>query len=67
MVMRISELRQKAGLSQQQLGDSMGVAQSAVSSWEKEIFLPRTRQLPLLAQVLDCTIDELFAQEYRTA
>lgn len=67
MVMRISELRQKAGLSQQQLGDSMGVAQSAVSSWEKEIFLPRTRQLPLLAQVLDCTIDDLFAQEYRTA
>ena len=67
MVMRISELRQRAGLTQQQLGDSMGVAQSAISSWETEIFLPRTRQLPLLAQVLDCTIDELFAQEYRTA
>lgn len=61
MVLRIKELREAAGLSQVQLADSMGVAQSAVSSWETEVFLPRTRQLPLLAQVLACSISELFA------
>ena len=63
MVMRIAEQRQAAELSQQQLASSMGVAQSAVSSWEAEVYLPRTRQLPLLARVLDCSIDELFAPE----
>jgi len=63
MVMKISELRQRAGLSQSQLGDRMGVAQSAVSAWETEVYLPRTRQLPLLAQVLQCSISELFVED----
>ena len=62
MVLRIKELREAAGLSQVQLADSMGVAQSAVSSWETEVFLPRTRQLPLLAQVLECEYNDLFAE-----
>ena len=62
MVLRIKELREAAGLSQVQLADSMGVAQSAVSSWETEVFLPRTRQLPLLAQVLGCEYNDLFAE-----
>ena len=48
MVMRIKERREAAGLSQQQLADSMGVAQSNVVGWEKEIYLPRSYQLPLL-------------------
>ena len=63
MVMNIKGLREAASLSQIQLADSMGVAQSAVSSWEAETYLPRTRQLPLLARVLDCSIDELFVPE----
>ena len=63
MVMRIAEQRKAAGLSQQQLADSMGVAQSNVVGWEKEIYLPRARQMRLLAKVLDCSIDELFAPE----
>ena len=63
MVMRIAEQRRAAGLSQQQLADSMGVAQSNVVGWEKEIYLPRARQMRLLAKVLDCSIDELFVSE----
>lgn len=63
MVMRIAEQRKAAGMSQQQLADSMGVAQSNVVGWEKEIYLPRARQMRLLAKVLDCSIDELFAPE----
>lgn len=60
MVMRIKKLREKAGLQQKQLAESMGVLTSAVSNWESEVALPRARQLPLLAQVLDCSIDDLF-------
>lgn len=61
-VMKIKDLREAAGLSQLQLAVSMGVAQSAVSSWEAETFLPRVRQLPLLAGVLGCEYNDLFAE-----
>lgn len=60
MVMRIKELRRKSDINQAQLAAKMGVAQNCVSQWETEVALPRTRQLPRLAQVLGCTIDELF-------
>ena len=64
MVMRIAEQRKAAGLSQQQLADSMGVAQSNVVGWEKENYLPRTRQLPLLMHVLGLRhIDDLYDPE----
>lgn len=60
MVMRIREMRRAAGIKQQELADAMGLAQNCVSQWETEVALPRTRQLPQLAEVLGCTIDELF-------
>lgn len=66
MVMRIKGLREAAGLSQLQVADSMGVVQSAVSSWESEVALPKARQLPLLARVLGCTIDDLYAEDAGT-
>ncbi len=60
MVMRIKELREKVGFSQQELANRMGVLQSAVCNWENEVALPRSRQLPELARVLNCTINDLF-------
>lgn len=62
MVMRIGELRRAAGLNQTQLATRMGVAQNCVSQWETEVALPRTRQLPDLARVLGCSINELFEE-----
>lgn len=66
MVLRIKELRQRVDMSQQFLASAMGVMPSAVSNWETEVALPRTRQLPDLARVLGCSIDELFEPEART-
>ncbi len=60
MVMRIRELREAANLQQKQVAAHMGVFQTAVSNWETEVALPKTRQLPLLAQVLGCSISDLF-------
>lgn len=60
MVMRIKELREAADLQQKQVAECMGVLQTAVSNWETEVALPRARQLPLLAQVLGCSIGDLF-------
>ncbi|MBD9247293.1 MAG: XRE family transcriptional regulator [Clostridiales bacterium] len=64
MVMRIKELRESAGMSQQELGSNMGVGRSTVKNWELEISLPLARDLPLLADVLGVnTIDELYCRE----
>ena len=60
MVMRIKELREAANLQQQQVAAHMGVFQSAVSNWETEVALPKARDLPRLASVLGCSIDDLF-------
>ena len=62
-LMLIKERREACGLSQVKLGSYMGVAQNVVSTWETEVALPRTRDLPRLAHVLGCSIDELFTDE----
>lgn len=63
MVMRIKLLRENANISQVDLANSMGVLQSAVSNWESEVALPRSRQLPQLARVLGCEINDLFVND----
>lgn len=65
MVMRIREQRERIGMTQDELAASAGVVRSAVANWEVEISLPPARQLPLLAEVLECSIDELFARNDR--
>lgn len=60
MVMRIRELREAAGLQQKQVAAHMNVLQTAVSNWETEVALPKARELPRLAQVLGCSISDLF-------
>lgn len=63
MVMRIRELRESRGLLQAQLAAGMGTTQSAISNWESEVALPKSRELPRLAKLLGCSIEELFTQE----
>ena len=67
MVMRIRELREREHMTQQQLADRMGIIRNAVSNWESEAALPRARDLPLLARVLGCEINDLFVQEQDSA
>lgn len=62
-IMRIREIRELHGMPQVKLADNMGVTQSVISNWETGVALPRTRQLPDLAKVLGCSIDELFVPE----
>lgn len=62
MVMKVKQLRQQAGLTQTQLGSELGCTQSIVANWESEVALPRTRDLPRLASVLNCSINDLFVE-----
>lgn len=53
------EYRQKAGLTQSQLAEKLGVAQSAIANWEARDRKPNIVMLKKLAKILNCTTDEL--------
>ena len=61
--MRIKSLREAQKISQTELAAKMGVAQNAISQWESEVALPRARDLPRLADLLGCAIDDLFNRD----
>lgn len=54
--------RKKAGLTQQQVADELGVSDSAVNQWEKGKTFPRTEFLPKLAKLFGCTVDDLLKE-----
>ena len=56
----IRELRLKRKMTQQDLGEKLGVTRVAVCNWESGVAKPRTEILPALAKVLRCKIDALF-------
>ena len=57
---KIRQLRQKAGWTQEQLAEKMGVAAQSVSKWENAAAMPDITALPLLAENFGVTIDDLF-------
>lgn len=58
---RVAELRKERSLTQEQLGQLVGVSAQAVSKWEKG-GAPDVELLPLLADRLGVTIDTLFGR-----
>lgn len=56
----LKRLRQNAQLSQERLAEEMQVSQQAIAKWETGASMPTADKFPKLAQVLGCTIDELF-------
>lgn len=59
---RIAALRKERGLTQEQLGNMVGVSYQAVSKWEKG-GAPDVELLPVLSRQLGVTIDALFGME----
>ena len=57
---KIKQLRYKAGLTQEQLAEQLGVSAQAVSKWENAVAMPDITLLPALAGVFGVSIDELF-------
>lgn len=62
-VMCIKKWRESCGLSQSALATKMGLCQTAVANWETEVALPKARDLPRLAKIFGCTINDLFVEE----
>lgn len=59
---RIRDLRERLGLSQERLGELMGVSFQAVSSWERDQTVPDTSRLTALAQALETSVAYLLGE-----
>ncbi len=60
---RIKQFRLKSKLTQQQLADLMDVTRQAVTRWESGTVEPSTENLISLAQIFDCSVDELICND----
>lgn len=56
---KISALRKKKGLTQEQLAEILNVSRQSVSRWEMDIAFPETEKLIKLSRILNCSIDFL--------
>ena len=56
---QISALRKQKGLTQNELGERVGISFQAVSKWERGETLPDTGILLDLAEVLETTVDHI--------
>ncbi len=61
--MKIKELRVNKKLTQEELAEAIGVTQACVAMWETGKALPNSDKLPKLAEVLGCSIDDLYRKE----
>ncbi len=62
---KISKLRKKQGLSQEQLGEQVNVTRQTISNWELNETTPNPKQLKLLSKALNVSIDELLDNEIK--
>lgn len=61
---RIQELRKRAGLSQEALGEKLGVSRQAVSKWEGDGGVPELDTLIAMSRLFGVTLGELLGVEH---
>lgn len=59
----IAELRRRDGLTQEALGEKIGVTNKTISRWENGNYMPDIEMLQLLAQEFKVSINELLSGE----
>lgn len=60
---RIARLRRSKGLTQEELGDKVGISSQAVSKWETDSSVPDVTLLVKIANIFDISVDELLGNE----
>lgn len=60
---KISELRKRKGITQEELARALGVTNQAVSKWESSQCCPDISLMPEIADYFGVTTDELFGRE----
>ncbi len=59
----IAELRRQSGMTQEALGEKLGVSNKTISRWENGNYMPDIEMLPLIASEFGITVDELLRGE----
>ena len=62
----IFKLRKSIGVSQEQLGEQVGVTRQTISNWELGETSPNPEQLKLLSKVLNVSVDELLDNDQKS-
>lgn len=52
--------RKRAGYTQQSLADALGIERARLANWETGAIWPSASWLPKLADLIGCSIDDLF-------
>lgn len=60
---RIQELRKQRGMSQESLGDALGVSRQAVSKWEGDNGIPELDTLIAMSRLFEVTVGQLLGVE----
>lgn len=62
---RIQEQRKSLNLSQEALGEAMGVSRQAISKWESDLTIPEIDKLIALSKLFDMPVGQLLGVEER--
>lgn len=57
---KIKDYRQKHHLTQEAFGELLGISPQAVSKWERAECYPDITFLPVLADLLGCSVNDFF-------
>ena len=60
---KITELRKKNNITQEQLADLLSVSRQSVSKWESDLAYPETEKLISLSKIFKCSVDYLLKEE----
>ena len=60
----IAKLRKERDMTQEQLGEVLGVTNKTISRWENGNYMPSIEMLQLLSQTFEVSINELLAGKY---
>lgn len=61
--LRVRELREQHGISQEELAQRLGVEAPAVSKWDRNLTFPRMDKLVAMADIFGCTVDYIIGRE----
>ena len=61
--LNVKAMRERKGVSQSYLANHLCVTVQTVSAWERGVNAPSSETLPQIAQLLGCTINDLYRDE----
>lgn len=59
---KIRQFRLKLGYTQEKLAKEINVSQATIALWESGSVMPASKKLPEIANVLKCTVDDLYGE-----